>query len=74
MVLWEMRNPTLAPYDTVDDFEVGVEVVAGRRPRIPEDYPDTLQKIMQACWHQKPEKRPSFQYIAALLTKETYNS
>lgn len=73
IVLWEMVNPTKLPYHDCEDYEVGVSIRDGRRPDIPSKYPETVQKIMLACWHQKPDKRPSFQYITALLTKETYN-
>ena len=77
IVLWEMANPTKIPYQDVQDYAVGQQVADGeptRHHKIPSIYPDTLKRIMLACWQFRPDKRPSFQYITALLTKERYSS
>lgn len=72
VVLWEMANPTKLPYHEFQDFEVGVQIRDGRYPDIPSEYPKTVKEIMLACFNVKPAKRPSFQYISILLSKERY--
>lgn len=46
-----------------DEFVHGVAEL-GVRPQIPKDTPSKLRKLMQACWHQDPYKRPSFGEVA----------
>jgi hypothetical protein len=36
----------------------------GARPQMPKDCPSKLRKVMQACWHQDPAKRPNFGEVA----------
>jgi len=38
-------------------------VIAGKRPPIPDNCPPNLKKLIQDCWNESPEKRPSFQQI-----------
>lgn len=69
VVLWEMENPSKLPYWQYDNLQVSIRVNDGERLDIPPLYPKTVQEIMLACWLKKPHKRPSFKYIAMLLTK-----
>lgn len=73
IVLREMAYPTEVPYKQYYDYEVAGKIVDGEKMDIPEQYHETVQKIMKACWCYKPEKRPSFRYITMLLTKLTFN-
>lgn len=73
IVLREMAYPTEIPYKEYNDYEVGGKIIDGEKMAIPYRYPETVQKIMKACWCYKPERRPSFQYITMLLTKLTFN-
>jgi hypothetical protein len=73
IVLREMAYPTEIPYKEYQDYEVGARIVEGKKMTIPHQYPDVVQKIMNACWCYRPVKRPSFQYIAMLLTKLSFN-
>lgn len=46
-----------------DEFVHAVAEV-GARPEIPKDTPSKLKKVMQACWHHDPAKRPNFGEVA----------
>ena len=72
VLLREMAYPNEIPYNEFQDYEVGAKIVDGERMAIPYRYPETVQKIMKACWRFNPEKRPSFQYITMLLTKLSF--
>ena len=75
VVLWEMANPGAKPYGgELNEFECGLRVVGGMRLETPSVYPPTVQRIMKACWHKDPSKRPSFLLISSLLTSLTYGS
>lgn len=39
----------------------------GLRPEIPKDVPETLAKLMRACWDQDPKKRPTMSEVVAAL-------
>ena len=68
VIMWEMYNPSELPYKGMDNMQVAVGVSKDLRLSIPEVYPQTVAKIMKACWQQSPSKRPSFLLIASLLT------
>ncbi len=69
ILLWEMDNPALVPYHHHEDYLVGSKIAEGEKLVPPSDYPEIVQKIMQACWQIQPDKRPSFRYITGLLTR-----
>ena len=75
VVLWEMVNPGAKPYgEVVSEFECGLKIIGGLKPDIPTCYPCTVQKIMKACWHKQPSKRPSFLLVSSLLTNLTFGT
>jgi TPR repeat protein len=47
-------------------------VVAGGRPAIPEFVPKQYQQLIQNCWRQEPEGRPTFDQIVAQLASRTF--
>ena len=75
VLMWEMYNPTETPYgELCDPLRLAMKIARGMRLSIPEPYPPTVTKIMKACWHQNPAKRPSFLLISSLLTTHAFNS
>lgn len=75
VVLWEMVNPGAKPYgEQWNEFECGLRVIGGHKLETPSVYPPTVQKIIKACWHKEPSKRPSFLLISSLLTNLTFGS
>ena len=41
----------------------------GTRPELPADTPRALRSLITGCWAQKPQTRPTFREILALLDK-----
>ena len=77
VVLWEMYNPKEIPYDNIkikDATSLAMKVGRGLRLAIPEEYPSKVERIMKACWQENPTKRPSFIFIAQLLTSFAFTS
>ncbi|KAJ7139274.1 kinase-like domain-containing protein [Mycena epipterygia] len=49
-----------APFFNLNnDMAVAMKVVTGHRPPRPETSPEKLWMLLQDCWEQKPEKRPT---------------
>lgn len=67
ILMWEMFNPDLIPYHTMDSMECVAKVCKGYRLPKPEKACDILDRLMRASWHECPEKRPSFLLITTLL-------
>jgi hypothetical protein len=38
------------------------------RPEIPPNTPELWSKLIQVCWHHKPEDRPNFAEIKEILS------
>lgn len=68
IVMWE----TLArrqPYAGRNFMGVSLDVLEGKRPQVPADCPEDYQKMMERCWHAKPEKRPTMEAVVELFNK-----
>eukprot|EP01117_Protostelium_nocturnum_P019591 TRINITY_DN8537_c0_g1_i1.p1 TRINITY_DN8537_c0_g1~~TRINITY_DN8537_c0_g1_i1.p1 ORF type:complete len:438 (-),score=79.51 TRINITY_DN8537_c0_g1_i1:140-1453(-) len=58
------------PFKKLSIAEVAIQVVRdGLRPKIPDNCPDTLEKMMRDCWETDPSKRPTFYQIFATLSQ-----
>ena len=65
--LWELWTRKV-PYGKLQPMQVAVAVMSkGKRPDVPDDMPTEYRKLMEACWAQKPEKRPPFTEIMLRL-------
>jgi hypothetical protein len=47
----------------LDGEQVMKAVLAGERPELPVSVDPIIKKLIDACWHQEPEKRLSFANI-----------
>eukprot|EP00112_Aurelia_sp_Birch-Aquarium-sp1_P022078 Seg6109.2 transcript_id=Seg6109.2/GoldUCD/mRNA.D3Y31 product="putative serine/threonine-protein kinase roco6" protein_id=Seg6109.2/GoldUCD/D3Y31 len=68
MVLHELANPNLSfpweedvAYTTINKIEQFV--LSGRRPTIPANADQLMISLMQRCWHQEADLRPTFDAI-----------
>ena len=48
------------------------QVMKGYRLEVPPACPPVVVRIMKACWHKNPDKRPSFLLIATLLSQVAF--
>lgn len=65
---WEMFFPKKLPYHGMDNFQVATRISKGYRMPVPRGCPAVVARVMKACWHSEPRKRPSFLLIATLLS------
>lgn len=59
VILWELLTRQM-PFAEAEAFTIPVLVTKGKRPALPKKLPKDYGKLMEKCWHQKGEKRPSF--------------
>ena len=65
VVLWEIYSFGLQPYYGYSNSEV-IEMIRSRQLLpCPEDCPSRMYAFMVECWHELPNKRPSFTEIHA---------
>ena len=58
IVFWEIASYK-RPYDDHQNNVIPQFVLSGRRLKIPNDTPPSFQTIINKCWTQKPEDRPT---------------
>lgn len=70
MVLYEMMREK-TPFHGMSVKDITDNVVKhNRRPKLPETGNENLRKLIEACWHPKPNKRPSFKRIFKYFTNK----
>lgn len=68
IVLWEIWRMGTDPYPGLDTPELLYGIMSGNmRPEIPEECDESWVELMQKCWQQAPQDRPSFYDIACKL-------
>ncbi|KAJ8333108.1 hypothetical protein SKAU_G00420040 [Synaphobranchus kaupii] len=55
------------PYPGMTNPEVIQNLERGYRMPRPDDCPEELYSIMNLCWQEAPEKRPTFEYLRSVL-------
>jgi hypothetical protein len=61
--LYSVQVGQIIPYGYVDDVVVRQSVLDGHRPDRPEMLPRRLWALIERCWAQEPEDRPTFEII-----------
>ena len=70
VLAWEMLTYRI-PFDDMMPVEAALAVAKeGRRPPIPKECPESVQHMLEQCWHQQAVQRPSFMNISAALSEE----
>ncbi|KAF9972543.1 hypothetical protein BGZ73_004329 [Actinomortierella ambigua] len=60
VVMWEMAAECTKPFKAHNNNGVVAALIAqGRREVVPEGTPDEYRRILEQCWDQDPEKRPT---------------
>ncbi|KAM9356613.1 tyrosine-protein kinase ITK/TSK [Symphorus nematophorus] len=60
VLMWEVYNEGRLPYENRSNAEVVESLNAGLRLLKPRLAPDAVHLLMEWCWKEKPEDRPSF--------------
>merc|ERR1719502_1353609 len=70
VLAWEMLTYQI-PFNNMMPVEAAFAVAKeAKRPPIPADCSDSLQHMLNQCWHQDAPKRPSFRRICSALREE----
>lgn len=63
IILWEMLTEDKL-YKGMSDIQIAYAVTQKEeRPQLPSIIPNGLKSLISRCWHQDPEKRPTFKDI-----------
>ncbi|CAL9707301.1 unnamed protein product [Knipowitschia caucasica] len=60
ILMWEVYSEGILPYEKNNTFDVVKLVKRGERLSKPELAPDDVHALMEWCWKEKPEDRPTF--------------
>jgi len=63
ITIWETMTRAVAPYATVDPIYIIDHLERGNRMEKPRHCPDSLYKVMKACWTFQPQSRPLFSQL-----------
>ncbi|KAF8668292.1 hypothetical protein HU200_052348 [Digitaria exilis] len=66
IVLWELATSKV-PYDNMTPLQAALGVRQGLRLDIPGSVHPRLSKLIQQCWHENPDVRPTFAEIIVEL-------
>ncbi|VDM32423.1 unnamed protein product [Hydatigera taeniaeformis] len=69
ILLWEIFSAGDTPYHGLTNSETRDLVENGYRLTTPDRMPRQLGKQMQSCWHQNPNRRPTFANLVVSLTQ-----
>ncbi|KAF3698932.1 Tyrosine-protein kinase Lyn [Channa argus] len=72
VLLYEIITYGKIPYPGMSKVEVMSSVQRGYRMPRPDTCPPELYEIMMSCWKNKPEDRPTFDYMQSVL--DDYNT
>ncbi|XP_066879004.1 cytoplasmic tyrosine-protein kinase BMX isoform X6 [Kogia breviceps] len=67
ILMWEAFSLGKQPYDLYDNSQVVVKVSQGHRLYRPQLASDTVYQVMHSCWHELPEKRPTFHQLLSSI-------
>lgn len=69
VILWELFHSPHLPWEEIVDKEVEEKVLKGLRPKISDQCPSLWKSLIEKCWKEQPEQRPSFNFIVKYLTE-----
>ncbi|XP_034612308.1 cytoplasmic tyrosine-protein kinase BMX [Trachemys scripta elegans] len=63
ILMWEVFTLGKQPYELYDNVQVIEKVSEGYRLYRPQLASETIYQLMYGCWHELPEKRPTFHQL-----------
>ncbi|KAI4875971.1 hypothetical protein NFI96_022104 [Prochilodus magdalenae] len=70
VLMWEVFTEGKMPFEKNLNHEVVTMVTQGYRLYRPKMATPQVYEIMQLCWQERPEDRPSFEQISLMITDE----
>ncbi|XP_076842366.1 tyrosine-protein kinase Tec isoform X2 [Brachyhypopomus gauderio] len=70
VLMWEVFTEGKMPFEHNPNHEVVKMVTQGTRLNRPKKAAPHIYSIMQLCWQERPEERPSFEQISVMITDE----
>ncbi|XP_075770424.1 cytoplasmic tyrosine-protein kinase BMX [Pelodiscus sinensis] len=67
ILMWEVFTLGKQPYELYENIQVIEKVSEGYRLYRPQLASETIYEIMYSCWHELPEKRPTFHQLISIL-------
>ncbi|CAL9694807.1 unnamed protein product [Knipowitschia caucasica] len=69
VLMWEVFTEGRMPFDQNSNHEVVSMVTQGHRLYRPKLASETIYGIMNTCWHERPQKRPTFKALVAKINE-----
>ncbi|CAF2908737.1 unnamed protein product [Rotaria sp. Silwood2] len=66
IVYWELATKKI-PYDDLNDAVIRAFVLAGDRLEIPESTPSRFRALIERCWAQQPNDRPTSSHLVKMI-------
>ncbi|KAG4061941.1 hypothetical protein PC123_g3193 [Phytophthora cactorum] len=73
VLMWETYTSSL-PFASLTPVEAMMHVLRGERLPVPKELPESLQTLMQNCFHDSPAERPSMQEVVTALDNSLVSS
>uniref|UniRef100_A0A7N6A4N4 Tyrosine-protein kinase n=1 Tax=Anabas testudineus TaxID=64144 RepID=A0A7N6A4N4_ANATE len=67
VLMWEVFTEGRMPFEPHQNHEVVTLVTQGHRLYRPKMATAEIYEIMQLCWHERPEERPSFSQLCMMI-------
>ncbi|XP_015273065.1 PREDICTED: cytoplasmic tyrosine-protein kinase BMX [Gekko japonicus] len=67
ILMWEVFSLGKQPYERCDNTQVIEKITHGYRLYRPQLASEAVYQIMYSCWHELPEKRPTFHHLLSLM-------
>ncbi|XP_053199619.1 tyrosine-protein kinase Tec [Scomber japonicus] len=68
VLMWEVFTEGRMPFEQSPNHEVVTLVTKGHRLYRPKMATPAIYEIMQCCWHERPEERPSFSQLCTMIS------
>ncbi|KAG7402076.1 hypothetical protein PHYBOEH_007290 [Phytophthora boehmeriae] len=73
VLMWETYTGS-PPFASLTPVEAMMRVLGGERLPVPNELPDSLQTLMQNCFHDSPAERPSMEEVLMVLDDSLHAS
>lgn len=72
VLMWEIYTLGKMPFERFNNTEIIDKLMAGYRLYRPQQASEKVYRIMQDCWHEKAEDRPSFEVLVSYIQDLLY--